>query len=74
MLQNINPPYLTHYACTLSNLLNIQCPQPHKEISAGPHQYIISTDVISDHRIQAGAQFIWNHGLDIILMYNMQTT
>ena len=55
-------------------LTNIQCPHPHKEISAGPHQYIISTDVISDHRTQAGAQFIWNYGLDTILMHNMQTT
>ena len=51
--------------------LNIPCPQPHKEISASPHQYIISTDVISDHRIQAGAQFIWNYGIDTIRMYAM---
>ena len=74
MLLNRNPHYLTNYAWTSLNLLNIQCPQPHKEISASPHQYIISTDVISDHRIQASAQFIWNYGLDTILMYNMQTT
>ena len=56
------------------HLLNIQHPQPLKEISASPHQYIISTDVVSDHRIQAGAQFIWNYGLDTILMYTMLTT